>query len=143
MWADNELAGDIWNGRWSKHTLAEILGEKGMTTVSRKAYASGTRKIAAITKLMQTAQRELYSVWRSILQAEHQTAPMPHVSWRRKRPRDPRSLTLLEAWKLPYSRPKATPNHSTDFCREDCMPQLLADRSPASPARPPQRHAHK
>ncbi len=57
MWVDNELAGDIWNGRWSKHNLTTILGEQGKTFVSRKAYVrhvSGTRKLASITKLMET-----------------------------------------------------------------------------------------
>jgi hypothetical protein len=57
MWADDELAGDIWNGRWFKDTLASLLGEQGKAIVSRKACTLVTLKIASITKLLQTLFR--------------------------------------------------------------------------------------
>ncbi len=39
LWKDSELAGDIWNGRWSTHTTHEVLGEHGSSLIPEKEDA--------------------------------------------------------------------------------------------------------
>ncbi len=43
------------------------------------------------------------------------------------------SLTLLEAWNLPYTHSKAVPKHRTDFSNDNCSPCI-----PPRPPPPPQ-----
>jgi hypothetical protein len=123
IWEDTELVCDLWNGRWSHHAFSIILGDKGQEIVSRKTFIGGIRKLTTITKLLQTAQRELYSTRRLILKAEQNQLPIISISRRRKRYRSSRSLTLPEVWNLPYTRPNVTQKHPTPST-EDLSPRI-------------------
>jgi hypothetical protein len=142
IWEDTELAGDLWNGRWSQQALNIILGDKGQEIVSRKAFIGGICKLTTIKKLLQTAQRELYSIWRLILKTEQNQLQLISISRRRKRYRSSRSLTLPEIWNLPYARPNVTPKHPIPSTEDLSIPHP-APGPLRRPPPPPKGHRHR
>ena len=142
LWDDTELAGDIWNGRWPEHLLSTILGDSCSTIIHPKDFSRSLRWVIKLTTLLQKSQREQFATRHHLLQTLSSPTPTQFISPRWKRAKGIRSLTLLEAWKLPYSRPAAIPKHSTDFHHDDCAPRrptlTALHRTPPSsrPARP-------
>lgn len=56
-----KLTGDIWNdGRWSTHTIDELLQEHADFTIPRKEYKSAIYWLTHLTSLFQKTQRLTY-----------------------------------------------------------------------------------
>ena len=117
MWEDTERAGDIWNGRWTRQTLEEILIEHSDSQIPPAEYVSALAWLKQLTLLLQNAQTALYSVRRQILR-QSSINPPNHITLRRPRNkrRGPRTQTLFAAWHIQYSRgahpPKRPPRYT-------------------------------
>jgi hypothetical protein len=142
LWEDTVLAGDIWNGRWTIHTIDEVLLEHSDTVIPQRDYTSAVHWLTHLTHLLQKAQTALYSTRRMIVKYSVIPLPPQHtVSIRRARTtrHGPRSQTLFNAWNIKYTRgsnpPKRPPRYAL---RSDLAPQptpyrqTLPNRMPRS-----------
>ncbi len=104
MWEDTERAGDLWNGRWTRHTLEDILLEHSDSQIPLAEYTRALDWLTQLTLLLQRAQTALYSIRRQILRQI--TNQHSHITLRRPRRKaqGPRMQTLFTAWHIRYSR---------------------------------------
>ena len=133
LWEDTVLAGDIWNGRWSIHTIEDILLDHSDTVIPPRDYTSAIHWLTHLTFLLQKAQTALYSMRRQIVKYST-IPPIPHtISIRRARTtrHGPRSQTLFTVWNIRYTRGSHPPKRPPRYVlRSDLAPQ-------PSPRRPP------
>lgn len=116
--------GDIWNCRWSKKVFSSILGDSCSTVVHPKDFSRSLRWLTKLTTLLQKLQREQFATRHHLSTILSLPMHAQFVSPRLKRGKGIRAQTLLEAWKIRYSRPVVIiPKHSTDFRRDDCAPR--------------------
>lgn len=59
LWENSEVAGDIWNCRWSHHTIADVLQKQADTQIPPTEYAQAIRWLAQLTLLLQKTQAAL------------------------------------------------------------------------------------
>lgn len=90
MWEYSERAGswgagDIWNGRWTRHTLEDILLEHIDSQISQAECAKALDWITQLAYLLQKAQTALYSVRRKILRQSTSSWPPTNVTLRTPR----------------------------------------------------------
>ena len=133
LWEDSERAGDIWNGRWSRQLLADILLEHSDTQIPPKEYISAVHWLSNLTLTLQKAQTALYSTRRHILRQLALLPEQTNITLRRPRPRPrgPRNQTLFSAWRIPYSRSTRPPKR----------PPRYHNRCDLEPRRAPLRQA--
>ena len=126
MWEDSERAGDLWNGRWTRHTLKDVLLEHSDSMIPLAEYTRALDLLTQLTLLLKRAQTALYSVRRQILRQS--TTPQPsHVTLRRPRRKaqGPRTQTLFSAWHIRYSRGTNPPKRPPLYVyRSDLAPQI-------------------
>ncbi len=111
MWENSDRAGDLWNGRWTRHTLEDVLLERSDSQIPLAEYTRALDWLTQLTLLLQRARTALYSVRRQILRQSTTTQPS-HVTLRRPRwkAQGPRTQTLFSAWHIRYSRGTNSPN---------------------------------
>ena len=116
VWQDTEAGGDIWNGRWTRFTLHDLLPDGRDLFIPSREYKITLGWLQRLTALLQHAQRTLYRVRRTeLLSKERQSRNAYVISLRRKR-HTKRTQTLFEAWRIPYVRtdtPRRRPNKAT------------------------------
>jgi hypothetical protein len=117
LWEDSEMAGYIWNGRWSRETIRHILNEHADTLIPPSDYVSAIHWLSNLTLLQLKSQTALYSSRRQILR-QMDLLPRPNnITLRRPSPWPcgPRTQTLFSAWNIRYSRgihpPKRPPRY--------------------------------
>jgi hypothetical protein len=104
MWEDSEREGDLWNGRWTHHTLEDVLLEHSDSQIPLAEYTRALDWLTQPTLLLQRVQTALYFVRRQILRQSTTNQPS-HVTLRRPRRkvRGPCMETLFSAWHMRYS----------------------------------------
>jgi hypothetical protein len=63
LWEESEMAGDIWNGRWSRQTISSLLSKHSDTLIPPTDYIIAIHWLSNLTLL----QMALYSTRRQIL----------------------------------------------------------------------------
>jgi hypothetical protein len=149
LWEDSEMAGDIWNGRWSRQTINSILDEHSDTLIPPADYVSAMQWLSNLTLLLQKSQTALYSTRRQILRQLDLLPRSNSVTLRRprSRPRGPKMQTLFQAWNIRYSRSSHPPKRPPRYLgRCDLAPQrtplrqtILGYRGPHAPKLPGRR----
>ncbi len=87
MWEDSERAEDLWNGRWTRHILEDILLEHSDSHIPLAEYTRALDWLTQLILLLQTAQTALYSVRRQILRQS--TTDTSHYEGHDGKLRDP------------------------------------------------------
>ena len=108
MWEDSELAGDIWNGRWHRNTISDLLGILGDAIPASHDLSAAIQWLTSLTCLLQKTQQALYTLRGHIL---HKTAKQLKAAERRQKNSKGGAIqaTLQDLWGIKYVRkPLAT-----------------------------------
>lgn len=135
-----ELAGDILNDHWSKQVLTTIVVNSCTTVLHPKDFSRGFSWLAKLTSMLQKLQRKQYSTHHQLLASLFIPLPTHAILSQWKRAKGTQTQTLLEAWKLPYSRPRVTSKHPMDFLRNDVSPRQPPLALPPLPRPQHRRH---
>ena len=103
MWEDTELAGDIWNGRWKRQDIEDILGPHAQEVIPPEELQTALQWFTELTMRLQKAQQTLYTARGSLIHAR--AKEMASIERRRHKARYPKSQTLYKVWKILYKRP--------------------------------------
>jgi hypothetical protein len=93
MWEDTELAGDIWNGRWKRQDIEDILGSHAQEVIPPEELQTALQWITELTMRLQKAQNILYTSRGSLIHAR--AKEMASIERRRHKAKYPKSLKLL------------------------------------------------
>ncbi len=63
IWTDSETGGDVWNGRWTPHTLCSQLGDTSLLPIERRDFQKTLTWLQKLTGILQNVQRAIYGVW--------------------------------------------------------------------------------
>ena len=105
IWTDSVLGGDLWNGRWTRDGIQDLLPESVNAKISPHDYIKGLAWMRKLTGILQKGQQRLYGIRRvELLSKEAKEKYEAAISLRKKR-RNQRNQTLFDIWKIQYTRP--------------------------------------
>ena len=63
VWEDTEIAGDIWNGRWKRQDIEDILGTDSTMIVSPEDFHLGIQWLTELTATTTSTTDTIYCSW--------------------------------------------------------------------------------
>jgi hypothetical protein len=105
LWTDSVLGGDIWNERWTRDVIHELLPASSTALISHRDTKTALTWLQQLTGILQKGQRQLYGIRRvELLSKEAREKYDAALSLRKKRVIN-RPRTLFDVWKIQYHRP--------------------------------------
>jgi hypothetical protein len=105
IWTESVTGGDLWNGRWTRDCIQDLLPESVTALISPQDYIKGLVWIRKLTGILQKGQQRMYGIRRvELLSKEAKEKYEAAISLRKKR-RNRRTQTLFEVWNIQYTRP--------------------------------------
>jgi hypothetical protein len=96
LWADSIEGGDIWNGRWTRQLLLDLMPDSEMSPITPKDLVGGIKWLQQITAILQRTQKMLYTTRRAeLLSKELKARADSVVALRRKRAKHGLILSLM------------------------------------------------